>query len=162
MKYQSAITSLAAVVLASSATLETVSSFVPTASTGSAPSISLQSRQSYGTSTTDQLQLQHNTQLSVASSEIVDEDEADVKPRKTREVRKVHFVFLFVERYDACHVVSFLVVLCHFIIYAIVNSLSLYIYIYCIYIYLMVTPRLTLFFISFRLLSSLPLNLRCN
>ena len=92
MKYQSTITSLAVVALAASSALETVSSFVPTASTGAAPQ---------SCCTIDQ----HNTQqqwtkLSVASSEIVDEvaseiaDEGDVKPRKTRKVRHVTFLFL--------------------------------------------------------------------
>lgn len=76
MKYQSAITSLAAVVLASSTTLDTVSSFVPTPSTARA--VSTQS------SNTAQ-----NTQLAVASSEIIDNETA--KPRKTREVRIVSY-----------------------------------------------------------------------
>ena len=67
MKFQSATTILAAAVLAA-ASLDSVSSFVPTSITRSSAVV----------------QGQQNTQLSVASQEIV--DGADTKHKKTREV----------------------------------------------------------------------------
>lgn len=67
MKFQSATTILAAVVLAASS-LDSVSSFVPTSMTRASAVVQA-------------------TKLSVASQEIVNEAETDVKPRKTREVR---------------------------------------------------------------------------
>ena len=72
MKFQFAIANLAAVVLAS-ACFDSASSFVPTSLTRAS-----QTDQSLYTNG------RHNTQIHVASSEIV--TEADVKPRKTREV----------------------------------------------------------------------------
>ena len=78
MKYQSAITNLAAVVFATSS-LDSVSAFVPKSCTRGSPAALL--RDSYSCGKIGQAQ----TQLSVASSEIA-ENEADVKPRKTREV----------------------------------------------------------------------------
>lgn len=71
MKFQSATTILAAVVLAASS-LDSASSFVPTSITRN----SLVSQAA-----------QYNTQLAVASQEIV--NGADAKPRKTREVGHV-------------------------------------------------------------------------
>ncbi|VEU33434.1 unnamed protein product [Pseudo-nitzschia multistriata] len=93
MKYQSAITSLAAVVAASSAT--SVSSFVPTQSTARVAGV--QSRATV-----------QNTQLAVASSEIVDNDTEAARPRKTREERleaaskglQVHCVGLSIHHAD--------------------------------------------------------------
>ena len=78
MKFQFAIANLAAVVLAS-ACFDSASSFVPTSLTRASHAASLQTDQSLYTNG------RHNTQIHVASSEIV--TEADVKPRKTREVR---------------------------------------------------------------------------
>ena len=82
MKFQSAISSLAAVALASSS-LDSVSSFVPKSCSKISPAATLPASQSYSKIG----QHQSITQLHVASSEIVG-DEADVKPRKTREVRR--------------------------------------------------------------------------
>lgn len=75
MKFQSATTILAAAVLAASS-LDSVSSFVPTSITRSSAVV----------------QGQHNTQLSVASQEIV--DGTDIKPRKTREVGQILIVVI--------------------------------------------------------------------
>lgn len=77
MKYQSAITTLAAVVLASSS-LDSASAFVPKSCTRASPAAALRDSHSCGKVG------QFNTQLSVASSDV----EQDVKPRKTREVSR--------------------------------------------------------------------------
>jgi len=102
MKFQSAITSLAAVALASSS-LDSVSSFVPKSCSKISPAATLPASQSYSKIG----QHQSITQLHVASSEIVG-DEADVKPRKTREERlqaaskglQVHCVGLSIHHAD--------------------------------------------------------------
>lgn len=94
MKFQFAIANLAAVVLAS-ACFDSASSFVPTSLTRAS-----QTDQSLYTNG------RHNTQIHVASSEIV--TEADVKPRKTREERleaaskglQVHCVGLSIHHAD--------------------------------------------------------------